>query len=47
MAMLEKVSLAHDQLYDEMRKAITNGWPRVLSSLKSFLEIGHPFDVFA
>lgn len=42
-----RLTVTHDQLYEEMRKAITNGWPRVLSSLKSFLETGHPLDVFA
>lgn len=42
-----RLTVTHDQLYDEMRKGISNGWPRVLSSLKSFLETGHPLDVFA
>jgi hypothetical protein len=30
-----------------MQRKITNGWPRVLSSLKSFLETGRPLDIFA
>lgn len=42
-----RVTVTHDQLSDDMRRRITNGWPRVLSSLKSFLETGRPLDVFA
>jgi uncharacterized protein YndB with AHSA1/START domain len=42
-----RLTVTHDELYDEMRRGISNGWPRVLSSLKSFLETGHPLDVFA
>jgi hypothetical protein len=30
-----------------MRRDITNGWPRVLSSLKSFLETGRPLNTWA
>ena len=42
-----RLTVTHDQLYDEMRRGISNSWPRVLSSLKSFLETGRPLDVFA
>ncbi len=42
-----RLTVTHDELYDEMRRGISNGWPRVLSSLKSFLETGRPLDVFA
>ena len=42
-----RLTVTHDQLYDDMRRGISNGWPRVLSSLKSFLETGRPLDVFA
>jgi hypothetical protein len=30
-----------------MLRKITNGWPRVLSSLKSFLEMGKPLKTWA
>jgi len=30
-----------------MQRRITNGWPRVLSSLKSFLETGRPLDTWS
>lgn len=42
-----RLTVTHDQLYPEMHCGICDGWPRVLSSLKSFLETGHPLDVFA
>jgi len=42
-----RLTVTHDELSADMRRKITNGWPRVLSSLKSFLETGHPLDVFA
>jgi uncharacterized protein YndB with AHSA1/START domain len=42
-----RLTVTHDQLTPDMERKITNGWPRVLSSLKSFLETGHPLDVFA
>ena len=42
-----RLTVTHYQLYDEMRSGISSGWPRVLSSLKSFLETGHPLDIFA
>ena len=30
----------------DMRRMIESGWPRVLSSLKSFLETGRPLDTW-
>src|SRR5882724_10556837 len=35
-----RLTVTHDQLSPEMQRKITSGWPRVLSSLKSFLETG-------
>ena len=39
-----KLTVTHDRLEadSEMLKAISIGWPKVLSSLKSFLEVGRP-----
>ena len=42
-----RLTVTHDELTPEMHRRITNGWPRVLSSLKSFLETGRPLDVYA
>jgi len=44
-----RLTLTHDELEpgSEMAKKIGNGWPRVLSSLKSFLETGRPLDTWA
>jgi uncharacterized protein YndB with AHSA1/START domain len=42
-----RLTVTHDELTPEMRRKITYGWPRVLSSLKSFLETGRPLDIFA
>ena len=42
-----RLTVTHDELSADMERRITNGWPRVLSSLKSFLETGRPIDVFA
>jgi hypothetical protein len=43
-----KLTVTHDQLIpgSSMEKGITNGWPRVLSSLKSFLETGKPLPIW-
>ena len=42
-------TVTHDRLQpgSDMLKGITDGWPRVLSSLKSYLETGSPLDVWA
>ncbi len=42
-----RLTVTHDELTPDMQRRITNGWPRVLCSLKSFLETGRPLDVFA
>lgn len=44
-----RLTVSHDELEagSGMAKGIAKGWPIVLSSLKSFLETGHPLDVFA
>jgi uncharacterized protein YndB with AHSA1/START domain len=42
-----RLTVTHDELTSDMRRKITNGWPRVLSSLKSFLETGRPLDIYA
>jgi uncharacterized protein YndB with AHSA1/START domain len=41
-----RLTVTHDQLTPEMQRKITNGWPRVLSSLKSFLETGRPLQTW-
>ncbi len=49
VADMVRVTVTHDQFApgsDTLRK-ISNGWPRVLSSLKSFLETGRPLDTWA
>ena len=42
-----RVTVTHENLSPDLARRISNGWPRVLSSLKSFLETGRPLDVFA
>ena len=44
-----KLTVTHDELErgSEMERGITEGWPRVLSSLKTFLETGRPLDTWA
>jgi len=42
-----RLTVTHEELTPDMQRRITNGWPRVLCSLKSFLETGRPLDVFA
>ncbi len=42
-----RLTITHDQLSLEMQRKIANGWPRVLSSLKSLLETGRPLDTWA
>lgn len=42
-----RLTVTHEELTPDMRLKITNGWPRVLSSLKSFLETGRPLDTSA
>lgn len=44
-----RLTVTHEDLEtgSEMERGIRNGWPRVLSSLKSFLETGKALDVWA
>lgn len=44
-----QLTVTHDELEpgSGMADGISKGWPRVLSSLKSFLETGEAMDVFA
>lgn len=44
-----RLTVVHDELQtgSEMATGISQGWPRVLSSLKSLLETGEAIDVFA
>lgn len=44
-----KLTVTHDELVagSEMQRGIENGWPRVLSSLKTFLETGKPLPTWA
>jgi len=44
-----RLTVSHDELEagSGMAKGVKQGWPIVLSSLKSFLETGHGLDVFA
>ncbi len=49
VADMVRLTVTHDRLQpgSPMLKSITMGWPRVLSSLKSYLETGRPLDVWA
>jgi uncharacterized protein YndB with AHSA1/START domain len=49
VADMVRLTVTHDELEpgSEMERAITVGWPRVLSSLKSFLETGRPLETWA
>lgn len=42
-----RLTVTHDELTSDTLLKIANGWPRVLSSLKSFLETGHPLNTWA
>ena len=47
IADMVRLTVTHDELHAEMMGKIANGWPRVLSSLKSFLETGKPLKTWA
>ena len=49
IADMARLTVTHDDLaFDpDMHRKISEGWPRVLSSLKSLLETGRPLDTFA
>jgi|SRR5215469_7266369 len=44
-----RVTVTHEELVpgSDMANKVANGWPRVLSSLKSLLETGHALDTWA
>jgi hypothetical protein len=44
-----RLTVTHDEFGDDSEtfRKISNGWPRVLSSLKSFLETGRPLKTWA
>jgi len=42
-----RLTVTHEELSPDMSRRVTRGWPLVLSSLKSFLETGHPLDIFS
>jgi uncharacterized protein YndB with AHSA1/START domain len=42
-----RLTITHDELNPEMYRKIANGWPRVISSLKSFLETGKSLNTWA
>ncbi len=46
---MPRLTVTHEDLEpdSDMLKGITNGWPRVLSSLKSLLETGRPLPTWA
>jgi uncharacterized protein YndB with AHSA1/START domain len=49
VADMVRLTVSHDELQpgSEMQRKITQGWPRVLSSLKSLLETGRPLQTWA
>jgi len=44
---LVRLDVTHTQFSMDMGKAVSGGWPLVLSSMKSFLETGKPIDIIA
>jgi len=49
VADMVRLTVTHEELEEGsgMHRAIANGWPRVLSSLKSLLETGRPLRTWA
>jgi uncharacterized protein YndB with AHSA1/START domain len=49
VADMVRLSVTHDELAagSEMLRKVSQGWPRVLSSLKSLLETGRPLQTWA
>jgi uncharacterized protein YndB with AHSA1/START domain len=49
VASMVRLTVTHDELEagSEMQRKISEGWPRVLSSLKSLLETGRPLQTWA
>jgi uncharacterized protein YndB with AHSA1/START domain len=46
VADMVRLTVTHGELNPDMRRKIANGWPRVLSSMKSFLETGKPLNTW-
>jgi len=46
-ADMARLTVTDDELNADMMGKIANGWPRVLPSLKSFLEMGKPLRTWA
>ena len=42
-----KLTVVHDELDADMHAKISEGWPRVLASMKSLLETGRPLPTWA
>jgi len=42
-----KLTVVHDELDADMHARISEGWPRVLASMKSLLETGRPLPTWA
>jgi uncharacterized protein YndB with AHSA1/START domain len=49
VADMVRLTITHDELEagSEMQRGVSEGWPRVLSSLKSLLETGRPLQTWA
>jgi uncharacterized protein YndB with AHSA1/START domain len=49
LGSMVRLTVTHDELEpgSDMQRSISQGWPRVLSSLKSMLETGRPLDTWA
>jgi hypothetical protein len=41
-----KLLLVHSRLSEEFYRGVSEGWPTILSSLKSLLEVGRPLDFY-
>jgi len=47
VADMVRLTITHDALDADMHRKISQGWPRVVSSLKSLLETGRPLQTWA
>lgn len=47
VADMVRLTVTHEDLDAATRAKIESGWPRVLSSMKTFLETGRPLDTWA
>ena len=47
VADMVRLTVTHEALDATMRRKVSAGWPRVLSSLKSLLETGQPLQTWA